>query len=164
MEPVAFSVGSKLTEVALRMGWKWLRRRLLPDEKITQCISIEIPGHATLQAQASQTPFPYMGLYVKVVNFNAFDLVMDRLIADFSLGELRFETAWLKPHTLPGAITGRQADPVYFRHNLSPQEGQHLLGLVRDGKLNNPANIQFNGVFRFEGGEVTVARNLTYDR
>lgn len=134
----------------------WLIRRFYSPYKVAQLIDVDLRSNNPIIITFG-TDIPSIDLYFQIYNRSPFDLVLDRLLIDFWVGQPTFRGAILRRYDVPKV--GR-VDNVYFGHLLTlPQQEQ--IKRRREGQLLYvSAAITLTAYFESKIGVICIEKRI----
>lgn len=149
---------SFIVERAVDVLPRWLALWLAPPERIARQVEIDLrrvnPVNITLRAEV-----PNVSLWFRISNMSPVDLVLDRLLVEFWVGQPTLQGAVLDRLRVP---RGKSLEDVHFWQDLGPHQQEQVRGRVKDGLLSVPVHLYLKAYFESKVGPVSVNRRLEH--
>lgn len=134
----------------------WLIQYFYGSNKIAPSIDIELRNNMPIIFSFG-AEIPSVDLYFQICNKSSFDLVLDRLLIDFWIGQPTFKGALLKRYDLPH---GKRIENVYFGHLLTLPQQEQIKNRREGQLLSIPVTITLTGYFESKLGVVCVEKQI----
>lgn len=134
----------------------WLVRRFYNPCKTSQLIDIDLRSNNPIIISFG-TDIPSVDLYFQIYNKSPFNLVLDRLLIDFWIGQPTFRGAILRRYDVPH---GGHVNNIYFGHLLTLPQQEQIKNRIQGQLLTVPVSITIIGYFESKLGVLCVEKRI----
>lgn len=151
-----FEIISCLSKIILAKLPGWFVRYFYPPKKIADSIDIDLRNNQPVVISFG-TDIPSVDLYFQIFNKSPFDLVLDRLLIDFWIGQPTFRGAILRRYNLQH---GDSIKNVHFGILLSLPQQEQIKEKRKGQLISESVSITVTGYFESKLGLVCVEKRF----
>jgi len=152
------SIASYFIQKVLDMLPETLICLLVPAQKIASQVELDLRRTNPIDI-CFGTDIPRISIYFRISNMSPVNLILDRLLIEFWVGQPTFRRAILQRYDVPKRSS---REDVYFSEQLTIPQQEQIKKHV-DGKLvSEPITLYLRAYFESKVGFICVEKNLEH--
>jgi hypothetical protein len=134
----------------------WFIRYFYKPDKIANSIDIDLRSNAPINISFGME-IPEISLYFHIYNRSPFNLILDRLLIDFWVGQPTLKGAILRRYVIP---KGESVDNVYFSCPLTSQQQNQIRGRCNGQLLSVPVSLTITAYLESKVGMICLDKRI----
>jgi len=153
---IIFDIFGYMLKLLLAKLPGWFIRYFYTHDKVATLIDIDLRSNSPIIINLT-TDIPGISLWFHIYNKSPFDLTLDRLLIDFSVGQPTLKGAILKRHLIS---KGESIDKIYFSCALTTQQQNHIKRQCNGQLLSNSISLTITAYLESKVGMICLDKRI----